>query len=224
MRVLITLLAMAAGACYSPDVEDCQFRCGVGDACPAGTSCMSGVCRSEATGNCPSTTDACLVAPPLPGGCGQKIPIDGGTLCATICPNQRSWLEARMDCAAAGWQLAILDSPTRLASVPQALELYWVGANRSTSSSPWLWLNNAPVAAEAWSNGVPSNGTGGDCTALGGLSRKLYNDMAAGRRARRSTHGTSRTSHALARLRPRRGPVPCRARRRGGGMVPQSLA
>lgn len=180
MRVLIALLATAAGACYAPDVEDCQFRCGSGDACPAGTSCMGGFCRGEATGVC-AAADACLTAPSPPAGCGPKAALDGATACAAICPGPRSWLEARMDCAAAGWQLGILDSPGKLASVPQALGPRWIGARRASSSSPWLWIDGTPIANEAWSNGTaPGNGSGDDCAVLGGASRTLSNNVDCG--------------------------------------------
>jgi Lectin C-type domain len=174
MRILITLLSIAAGACYSPGVEDCQFRCGAGNACPAGTSCEKGLCRSG-TGSCPMTIDACLAAPSPPAGCGPKLSIDGAAACGTVCPTRRSWSAARMDCDAAGWQLAILDSPAKLASVPMGPELYWVGANRATSTSPWLWIDDAPVAADAWTSGPPRGGEGEDCAILGGMTRKLSN-------------------------------------------------
>jgi hypothetical protein len=176
MRVLIAvaaLAAFAAGACYSPEVGDCQFQCGpAGTSCPAGTTCMSGFCRT-ATGGCPAVLDACQKDPP-PAGCGPRIMLDGGAGCLVQCPNERPWEEARLECINVGWQLGILDSADRLADVPSSADTYWVGARRTSAVSPWQWLNGDEVANEAWTGGTPPV-TGESCAAVGGSNRMLSN-------------------------------------------------
>src|SRR5687767_4318256 len=49
--VLVGLLLVA---CYEPAPVDCAYACGAGDACPDGTTCEGGFCRTpDATGDCP---------------------------------------------------------------------------------------------------------------------------------------------------------------------------
>lgn len=177
MRVLIAVAvavaALPAGACFSPEVGDCQFRCGAGGVCPAGTRCMTGFCRT-ATGGCPAVQDACQKQPP-PNNCGDRIILDGGAACMVQCTNARSWADSRNECVRAGWQLGILDSPDRIAQVAGA-DTYWVGASRDMPLAPWEWLSGEAVTAETWTGGTPPV-AGESCAAFSGATRKLSNDL-----------------------------------------------
>lgn len=184
MRVLNTsahavLLAgaLALAGCYSPGVEDCQFACGAGDACPDGTSCMGGFCRSSTTGTCSSAADAPLACPALPANCTMAFTFPGG--CGAVCNSGRDWVTAGLACSAP-WKLAVLDTPAKLAAAPTT-ENYWVGAHRLSSSTPWVWVDGTAMRPDVWANGqIPPDGDGENCATLDKSRTALTNTTQCG--------------------------------------------
>ena len=172
MRVLILICVFAGAGCYSPGVEDCQFKCGANDACPDGTTCMGTFCRSTTTGSCTGGNLDAPACPVVPAGCSTPFQLDGG--CGVACNRDVSFSEARSACVP-GWQLAVLDSAAKLDAVPSAGTQYWVGASRSTPVTAWLWINTAPIDNAAWSAGTPAAGNGEDCANLD--ANRLKNDV-----------------------------------------------
>jgi len=177
MRFLITPIALAGLAlagCYSPGIDDCQFACGTGDACPDGTRCMAGFCRSSTTGTCASST---IDAPPgmcpaLPVGCTSMFTYPGG--CGAVCTMSRDWTVSSAACTLP-WKLAVLDTLTKIALAPTNNE-YWVGAHRLSPTSNWMWVDNTPVDPAVWDNGqLPGEGSGQDCASLDPTKHRLVN-------------------------------------------------
>ncbi len=180
MRLLALALVIASG-CYDPSIDDCQFKCGSNQDCPDGTRCMGGSCRSMTTGMCPSVTGdsgiACNGAPNPPSVCGAKTSLDG--VCVVVCANdggdQRSWDNAKSSCESVGWELAVLDSATKLSGVNTGGDNdFWVGASRTVAL--WSWESGTSVSTSAWPNNTEPVG-GNDCAALDGSSHRLRNDI-----------------------------------------------
>lgn len=126
------------------------------------------------------TVDAssvCPGAPAPPAGCTTKFSLGNGG-CGVLCTaTQRRWADAANACKP-NWRLGVLDSPAKLAAVPQVTDLYWVGAGRLTSVSAWLWTTGTAVDPNAWKAGEPAAGNGDNCVIFDGQSAKLDNSSA----------------------------------------------
>lgn len=180
---LVVAIATVTSNCYSPGFDDCQFKCGTGDACPVGMRCVNGFCReTSASGVCSSgpiidssggdgSGDPCPGAPQPPSGCGAKFGLLGGG-CGVVCETNKSQQDAKSACSNAGWRLAILDSAAKLDQVPTTTGSYWVGASRMTTT--WQWDTGATVAGECWAPSNPATNTI-TCASMIGSSRRLTN-------------------------------------------------
>ena len=159
MRVLIAVAAVAlAPSCYAPALDDCQFACSAEQACPDGTACVAGLCRSDgATGACgveapdggaldeadasPHAADAATVA--CPSSPCDGVPVVMGDRCGVVCEAQ-SFASARATCEAAGWHLAIVESVDARAAFKAAFDqqVAWVGLTKTNVGvSGWQWLS-----------------------------------------------------------------------------------
>jgi len=169
MRVLV--LAIALAGCYDPGVEDCQFTCGMpGMACPDGSECRNGFCRTSDALTCQN--DPCAGAPEPPPNCSEKFPLLETNGCGVVCP---STLDPPMVQAACGpnWRAGILDNRAELDRVPVTMGKHWVGAQRV--STQFQWFSGAPVEASSWDSGFP-NLTGSACVYMEGSRHRLRND------------------------------------------------
>ena len=174
MRVLallavVTAALVATNACYDPSLKDCQFRCGSGGACPDGTSCMSGFCRTS-TGQCMGGSGSGIDAP---GGCPASP--CGGTVkvidnaCWVECASQVQPTTAFQTCgsdtgASGTWFAAIIDTDTLRNDLKDPFKdggAGWIGLVRSLSGD-WHWMNPANEAqgsaqgTNGWAGGEPS--------------------------------------------------------------------
>lgn len=170
MRVLscsaVVFIALAMLACYSPALEDCQFKCGTGSSvCPDGTSCMGGFCRNSTTGTCGSGSgtgiDAAIDGPPAcpatPCPPAVPIPVTGG--CGVLCTSFVTYTGAGQTCSgslATGWHLAVLASVAKRSEYKQKFSAAngWVGLTFGTS---WTWLDGTsqPLGNPPWASGEP---------------------------------------------------------------------
>ena len=154
------MTALVLAGCYSPSVDDCQFRCEpTSRDCPDDMECAtSGFCRPKgATGQCRSSSGPCAAAPALPSGCHTAFAADA--ICVVLCGTdsggtQKSWGNAILTCENAGWQLAVLDTVGRLDAVPKLNDAHWVGASRT---STWFWRAGGMPAVDplSWESGTP---------------------------------------------------------------------
>ncbi len=169
MRVLIAVAAAAFGtSCYAPALDDCQFACSADEACPDGTACVAGMCRSGgATGACGAgaPTDASLDEPDgaelaidasvaCPASPCDGVPVAMGDRCGVVCAAQ-SFAAARATCDE-GWQLAIVDSDDARAAFKAAFDqqVGWIGLSKTNVGvSGWQWLStpahDQPIDAAA---------------------------------------------------------------------------
>ncbi len=175
MRVLILLASVVATACYAPALDDCQFACGPGDACPDGLTCAAGYCRSAATATCATSggadarADAALVStidsgPACPASPCDGVPVAIGDHCAVVCALQ-SFTAATTICTG-GWRLAIADTAGKRAALATAFTgtRAWVGLMKTNGGvSGWQWLTtpraDQPTDAAAhppWATGEPA--------------------------------------------------------------------
>lgn len=151
-------------------------------------ACGGGTC-AEATG-CVYPTGACVEEP----GAFQDDPvhsaeaacdgadddadgsIDEGAACPCpvrrlgessflVCPEQRTWSEARAACQAVGYDLArIRDTPQNCvvargvssAALPDA----WIGMSDQALEGDWRWIDGDAVVDAPWSPGEPNNNGG----------------------------------------------------------------
>jgi hypothetical protein len=179
MRVLIVALVAALGGCYTPGVADCQFSCGAGEACPDGTSCIGGFCRTTTAGTCTGTAiDAAVDTPvdapddpscpaPPQSGCGARFKLPGGT-CAVVCGTEK-WDDAANLCGNGEWELGKLDTIVKLDAL-NLQDALWIGASRT---SGWTWRDGSPVAAALWTGGTAP--TGGSTCGHVTVDRRLSN-------------------------------------------------
>lgn len=179
MRVLIAaLLAAGAAACYAPALDDCQFVCGADQACPDGTACVAGVCRTAgASGACGAIADVDAGGDEPDGAAGaidasaacpaspcDGAPVDLGDRCAVVCATN-SYAAASATCAAAGWRLAIVDTDGARAAIKAAFDgqVGWIGLSKTNAgASGWQWATtparDQPTDAGAhppWATGEP---------------------------------------------------------------------
>jgi hypothetical protein len=176
VRVLACLAAVAgalavSNACYSPNLEDCQFKCGPGGSCPDGTSCMGGFCRNSTTGTCNGndndargSSDASINCPAGVAPC-TGTPVRLTSECAILCENQATPAEASAMCppnttGATGWHLAVVMTDTKRMEYRSKLgqSVGWIGLRHEVDG--WHWQDpQADVLADndpAWAGGEPS--------------------------------------------------------------------
>lgn len=195
MRVLANVMVVATSvvgmACYSPAVDDCQFRCGSNEPpCPVGTTCVAGSCRTDQRGSCPSSTtdsgstvdsstdgmaDPCPGVPASPSGCSLRFAIAGGG-CGVVCTETARIRSGAKAACNGGWRLAVLDSALKLDMVPITAGTYWVGALRT--SGVWRWEDSGNIVTnECWLSGTQPIG-GNDCAVVDGNGKRLVNSVA----------------------------------------------
>jgi hypothetical protein len=152
VRVLIALVA--AAGCYNPTVGDCQFKCGANNACPSGTSCVQGICRTSTTGNCPTDAGACPASSPC-GVTPVAIPSGG---CAVLCQSSVTVASAKMMCNGNGWHLASTSTAAKRADYKTRLPAGngWVDLTR-TSPASFVWGDGTGESATSsnWATGEP---------------------------------------------------------------------
>lgn len=99
-----------------------------------------------------------------------------------LCPNERTWQEARQHCQDFGADLVIVDDDTenaRLYALLQTTGLFdqaWLGLTDVDVEGQFTWFDGSPLAVFGWSWGEPNDSGGEDCTqiyAWGG-----WNDLA----------------------------------------------
>lgn len=200
MRLLAILLiattSVVATSCYSPALDDCQFKCGSNEQpCPIGSTCMAGFCRTDQTGSCPGsgtdsgsagdsgtdgTTDPCPAGiPASPPGCTQRFAIGSG--CGVMCTaTPRSRADAKTACSDATWKLAVLDSAVKLGLPPVTTGTYWVGALRATTTWQWETTGTPSVVQECWASGTPIGGPigGNNCAVVDSAIERMTNGVA----------------------------------------------
>jgi lectin-like protein len=172
---ILSLLVVVLTGCYDPTVDDCQFSCPDGE-CPGELTCEGGFCRAPGAAGTPTS---CSCATP-PVGCSLVTNTAG--LCLAACSTERAWSAAQTACGAtAGWQLAVLDSPSTLAAARTALKTppSWIGLARSNALAvEWTWTDGSgqvSSAAPEWTSGANSGvGIVYTCAALN--NGKLYSD------------------------------------------------
>lgn len=174
MRVLIAIVVL--GGCYDPAIDECQFRCGPGNACPGGTACTNGFCRSSGVSCSGSNPDGNIACPQAPQNCDSEFAIEGST-CASLCTMQPDDHENADSACNGGWRLAILDSIAKLDAIPTSSRRYWVGATRPAAL--WMWKTGTAVSPESWASGMPPVG-GDSCASLDAQVHRLKNDIACG--------------------------------------------
>lgn len=176
MRVLVCVAsALFANACYSPNLADCQFKCGAGNSCPDGTSCTNGFCRTS-TGAChqmdaPGTgIDVSLNCPPNgPSSC-SGTPKQLTTGCAVLCDNQVSPAQAGVSCppntaptGMTGWHLAVVMTGTKRMEFASRLggEVGWIGLHKDLDG--WHWQDpNRDFLSDtdpSWAGGMAGGGS-----------------------------------------------------------------
>jgi hypothetical protein len=70
--LLFFFLGLGGSGCYSPKLEECKVRCGVGAICPESTTCgEDGYCHVDPTGHCMGDGGD------LEGGAGDGSALDG---------------------------------------------------------------------------------------------------------------------------------------------------
>ena len=185
MRILIArcialLTVLQVSGCYTPSLQDCQFACGGGGACPEGTTCVDGFCRTTTSPSCVAPIDGALDAavncPSPPSNCNTPFVIPGNG-CATTCMLQVTWDGADTACNGM-WRLAILDSTQKLDAIIGTAGIHWVSARR-TSGSVWRWDGGTGVivADNLWSGPAPA-GSGDSCAHFNTSDKRLANSGA----------------------------------------------
>src|SRR5687768_13566304 len=93
MRWWVGLVAMVTG-CYATELTPCLVRCSQSGACPAGLSCVEGLCALPGSGGCSGLDGG---GDPLDGSAGDAARPDaplldaalgvscGGAVCADYC-------------------------------------------------------------------------------------------------------------------------------------------
>jgi hypothetical protein len=177
MRVLIASIALVTTGCYAPGVTDCQFSCGSGQACPDGTSCEGGFCRtSSRLGACGAAIDGALDAdettcPAAPQPmCGARFRLVDGT-CAVVCTKVEKFPDAVNMCGTGAWAPGKVDTLAKLDALQPTASL-WIGAS---GGGVWTWSDGTPVDPVLWTGGVAP--TGGAMCAHLTVQRRLSNEV-----------------------------------------------
>ena len=181
MRVLniAAICGLVAVGCYNPALDDCQFKCGDGSACPAGASCLSGVCRDTTAGTC-MTTGSADAAMPREAGVDAPATVSPddlavrraaggrrhGRLRGAVQSKARDVRQRAHDVpgtdtgAVDVWHLAILDTAAKRTAFGTKLQMSigWIGLQRTGFN--WNWLNGSDEAQAGsgapWASGEPS--------------------------------------------------------------------
>ena len=99
----------------------------------------------------------------------------------------RLWADAKAHAESIGGFLATTTSGSELSVIRPLIEStlgvdYWLGASRTTSSGPWLWVTGEPFDATFWEPGAPDNGPESICLEVIGRPESpgfgLWNDEA----------------------------------------------
>nr|XP_015193487.1 PREDICTED: natural killer cells antigen CD94-like isoform X1 [Lepisosteus oculatus] len=84
--------------------------------------------------------------------------------CYFISPEQKPWSSARQACSELGTDLLAIQDQAEMKSLEALVKdnyFYWIGLNRSDSSSEWRWVDGR--ALETAVSEVSVTGKGGDC-------------------------------------------------------------
>ncbi|XP_015193488.2 natural killer cells antigen CD94-like isoform X2 [Lepisosteus oculatus] len=84
--------------------------------------------------------------------------------CYFISPEQKPWSSARQACSELGTDLLAIQDQAEMKSLEALVKhnyFYWIGLNRSDSSSEWRWVDGRVL--ETALSEVSVTGKGGDC-------------------------------------------------------------
>ncbi|MEO1229853.1 MAG: lectin-like protein, partial [Myxococcota bacterium] len=117
--------------------------------------------------------------PPAADGC---LPLGDHLLCLS----RRSWDDARVECAARGGRLVIIESEDENALLgPRVREhtnrVFWMGAHDRTEEGSFLWTDGSTLSFSAWAQGEPNDSGGAEDCAQGNFRAALtWNDGRCG--------------------------------------------
>jgi len=99
----------------------------------------------------------------------------------------RLWADAKLHAESIGGHLATTTSQPELDAIRPLIDNsigadYWLGASRSTNSSPWQWVTREPFSFTHWEPGAPDNGPESICLEVIGRTESpgfgMWNDEA----------------------------------------------
>ena len=173
LAVMIVSLAVAAAGCASGGVimdgegtgVDAQSQALTQDAMVAAPTPDAQALQPDATVAPPA--DAAL--PACTGGDGASLDPATGHCFIAYTTVTRSWIDARMACAAFGprTQLATLNTQAETDRVNTLLGASegWIGFDDSMAEGNFVWVTGEPTAYTFWAPGEPNDGgqNGEDC-------------------------------------------------------------
>lgn len=137
---------------------------------PEGFAPAAGDCDDDAAAVNPGTVETCNAVDDncsgriddAPEGCGCVGEVLDGTV-YWFCLTDRTWTDARDDCATRGATLATIGSEAEQSLLLPRIQFYedrgwWIGFNDRGTEDTWVWVDGSLVAFTAWGSGEPNDG------------------------------------------------------------------